>query len=78
MGFINKDGMVRVDFFDEHHKWQATEAIDMSYHYKDPIEEGLKNAMNRQIKNKHRGLVAVCLVPYCQHPYPISFEWRGQ
>ena len=65
----------RVDFFKESGKYYTTEEIEFppeTYDY-DPYS-AVAVSLKTQLGKRLDGMTAVCLEPYCSHPYPIMIK----
>lgn len=75
MGYADNDAMCRVDFFREHGKWYATEAVDVDGLYnKSDLVGSLPGLVRKHLNGRMSGMWAVCLEPYHKHAYPIMFK----
>jgi len=73
--YSNNPAHVRVDFFKEYGKWGYTEMVDMTGYYDDGLTADLvKAAVLKHLDGRLKGMIAVCLDPYCKYSFPVMFR----
>ena len=68
----------RVDFFKPSGKWYTTEAVLFPHHtWNLHPADALRSACELALNNRLNGMIAVCLAPYVQAPFPVAIVIGG-